>query len=56
MFVVWVAFANWGLKCLLFEEKKGSDKKNLLLPIPTSILDKVVLGCFWLLRLEIYAD
>jgi hypothetical protein len=34
MFVVWVVFAVWSLKCLLFEEKKVSDKENLLLPIP----------------------
>jgi len=56
MFVVWVVFVFWGLKCLLFEEKKGSDKENLLLPLPISILDKVVLGCFWLLGLEMLAD
>jgi len=34
MFVVWVVFLFWSLKCLLIEEKKGSDKENLLLPIP----------------------
>jgi hypothetical protein len=47
-----VAFDVWGLCCLLFEEKKGLIKVNLLLPLPTSILDKVVLGCFWVLGLE----
>jgi hypothetical protein len=56
MFVFWVVFVVWGLVCLLFEEKKGSEKVNLLLPLTISILDKVVLGCFWLLRLEMFAD
>jgi hypothetical protein len=56
MFVVWVAFAVWGLCCLLFEEKNGSDKENLLLPLPIGILDKVVLGCFRVLGLEVLAD
>jgi len=46
----------WGLKCLLIEEKKASDKENLLLPLTTSILDKVVLGCFLLLGLEMLTD
>jgi len=55
MFVVWVAFAVWGLKCLLFE-KKASYKVNFLLPFPISILDKFVLGCFWILGLEMLTD
>jgi len=38
------------------KKKKASDKENLLLPKPTSILDKVGLGCFSLLGLEISAD
>jgi len=54
--LVWVAFNVWGLFCLLIEEKKASDKENLLLPLPISILDKFVLGCFWVLGLEIFAD
>jgi hypothetical protein len=29
--VFWVVFLFWGLCCLLIEEKKGSDKENLLL-------------------------
>jgi len=41
---------------LLFEEKKGSDKENLLLPIPTSIFKGFVLGCFCLLGLKTLAD
>ena len=32
--MVWVAFLFWGFKCLLIEEKKASDKENLLLPLP----------------------
>jgi hypothetical protein len=32
MFMVWVAFAFWGLDYLLIEEKNGSGKANLLLP------------------------
>ena len=56
MFVVWVVFVVWGLCCLLFEEKKGLDKENLLLPLPISILGKVVLGCFLLLGLGLFAD
>jgi len=54
--LIWVAFAVWGLKCLLIEEKKASDKENLLLPKNTSIFDGVVLGCFWVLGLEIFTD
>jgi hypothetical protein len=56
MFVFWVVFVVWGLCCLLFEEKKGFGKGNLLLPLTISILDKVVLGCFYLLGLEMLAD
>jgi hypothetical protein len=33
MCLVWVAFTLQGLDCLLFEEKKGLDKENLLLPL-----------------------
>jgi len=54
--LIWVAFAVWGLKCLLIEEKKASDKENLLLPKNTSIFDGFVLGCFWVLGLEIFTD
>jgi len=54
--LVWVAFDFWGLCCLLFEEKKGLDKENLLLPLPTSILDKSVLGYFSLLGLIMSVD
>ena len=54
--MVWVVFVVWGLCCLLFEEKKGSDKVNFLLPLAISILDKFVLGCFLLLGLEMFAD
>jgi hypothetical protein len=54
--LIWVAFAVWGLCCLLIEEKKASDKENLLLPLTTSIFDKVVLGCFYLSGLEIFTD
>jgi len=54
--VVWVVFVVWGLCCLLFEEKKGLEKANFLLPLAISILDKVVLGCFLLLGLEMFAD
>jgi nitrogen fixation-related uncharacterized protein len=54
--VVWVVFVFWGLKCLLFEEKKGSDKENLLLPIPTSIFNGFVLGCVYLLGLKKLTD
>ena len=56
MFVVWVVFLFWGLCCLLFEEKESSDKENLLLPFPISILDKFVLDCFRLLGLEMLTD
>jgi hypothetical protein len=56
MFVVWVVFVVWGLCCLLFEEKKGSGKVNLLLPLAISIFFGLVLGCFWLLGLEMFAD
>jgi len=56
MFVVWVVFLFWGLCCLLFEEKKGLDKENLLLPLPTSIFNRFVLGCFCLLGLEMLTD
>jgi len=54
--VVWVALVFWGLKWLLFEEKKASDKENLLLPLPISIFNKFVLGCFWVLRLKKLTD
>ena len=54
--LVWVAFVVWGLCCLLFEEKKGSDKENLLLPLPTSFFNGFVLGCFLLLGLEMLTD
>jgi len=54
--LVWVAFVVWGLCCLLFEEKKASDKENLLLPKPTRHFEKLALGCFSLLGLEISAD
>jgi hypothetical protein len=54
--LVWVAFDVWSLCCLLTEEKKASAKEKLLLPFPISILDKFVLGCFWVLGLEIFAD
>jgi hypothetical protein len=54
--VVWVVFVVWGLGCLLFEEKKGSGKVNLLLPLPISIFNGLFLGCFWLLGLEMFAD
>jgi hypothetical protein len=52
----WVAFVVWGLCCLLFEEKKGSGKANLLLPLTISIFNGLVLGCFWLLGLEMFTD
>jgi hypothetical protein len=54
--VVWVVFLFWGLCWLLFEEKKGSEKSFFLLPLPISILDKLVLGCYSLLGLEMFAD
>jgi hypothetical protein len=54
--VVWVVFVVWGLCCLLFEEKKGSEKTNLLLPLTISIFIGLVLGCFWLLGLGLLAD
>jgi|WetSurSiteA1Bulk_404760.scaffolds.fasta_scaffold187076_2 hypothetical protein len=56
MFVFWVVFVVWGLCCLLFEEKKGLDKGNLLLPLTISIFFGFVLGCFRLLGLEMFAD
>jgi len=54
--LVWVAFDVWGLCCLLIEEKKGSDKENLLLPLPIRHFEKLALGCFSLLGLEMSAD
>ena len=45
-----------GLGCLLIEEKKGSEKVNLLLPVLVSILDMLVLGCFCTLGLGLLAD
>jgi hypothetical protein len=54
--LVWVAFSFWGLKCLLIEEKKGSDKENLLLPILIRHFEKLALGCFSILGLEMSAD
>jgi len=54
--LVWVAFSFWGLKCLLIEEEKGSDKENLLLPLPIRHFEKLALGCFSLLGLEMSAD
>jgi hypothetical protein len=56
MFVVWVVFVVWGLCCFLFEEKKGSGKVNLLLPLTISIFIGFVLGCFCLLGLEMFSD
>jgi hypothetical protein len=41
---------------LQIEEKKCSDKENLLLPLPISIFEQLVLGCFSLLGLIMSAD
>jgi len=49
-------FSLLGFACLLFEEKKGLDKENLLLQLPTGIFNGFVLGCFWLLGLEMLTD
>jgi hypothetical protein len=54
--LVWVAFDFLGLVCLLFEEKKGSGKVNLLLPLTINIFIGLGLGCFWLLGLGLLAD
>jgi hypothetical protein len=54
--LVWVAFTLQGLDSLQIEEKKGFEKANLLLPLTISIFIGLVLGCFWLLGLEMFAD
>ena len=54
--MVWVVFVVWGLCCLLFEEKKGLETVNFLLPLAISILDKFVLGCLLFLGLGLLAD